>query len=38
MRGIAVHAGNALIADEKKVIALADKYNMFICGIEPEDK
>ncbi len=36
MRGIAIHAGNALIADEKNVIALADKYNMFICGIEPE--
>ncbi|MBQ8481081.1 MAG: UDP-2,3-diacylglucosamine diphosphatase LpxI [Alphaproteobacteria bacterium] len=36
MRGIAVHAGNALIADEKSVIELADKYNMFICGIEPE--
>ena len=38
MRGVAVHAGNALIVDEEKVIALADKYSMFICGIEPEDK
>lgn len=38
MRGIAVHSGNALIVDEPEVIALADKYGMFICGIEPEDK
>jgi len=38
MRGIAVHAGNALIVDEQKVIALADKYSMFICGIEPKEK
>lgn len=38
MRGIAVHAGNALIVDEEKVIALANKYSMFICGIKPEDK
>ena len=38
MRGIAIHAGNALIAEEEKVIALADKYSMFICGIEPKEK
>lgn len=38
MRGIAIHAGNALIVNEAEVIALADKYSMFICGIEPEDK
>lgn len=38
MRGIAIHAGNALIVNEAEVIALANKYSMFICGIEPEDK
>ena len=38
MRGIAIHAGNALIVNEAEVITLADKYSMFICGIEPEGK
>ena len=37
-KGIAVHAGNALIVDETKVIALADKYKMFIVGIIPTEK
>ena len=37
MRGVAIHAGNALIVDEAKVIALADKYKMFITGIEPTE-
>lgn len=36
MKGIAVHAGNALIVDEPAVIELADKYKMFIKGIVPE--
>ena len=36
MRGVAIHAGNALIVDEKKVIDTADKYAMFIVGIEPK--
>lgn len=36
-RGIAVHAGNALIVNEKEVIALADKYGMFIKGIVPAE-
>ncbi len=36
MRGLAVHAGNALIADESEVIKLADKYGMFVLGIEPK--
>lgn len=35
MRGIAVHAGNALIVDEREVIRLADKYGMFVVGIDP---
>ena len=35
MKGIAVHSGNALIVDEPQVIALANKYGMFIKGITP---
>ena len=37
MRGLAIHAGNALIVNESEVTALADKYGMFICGIEPKE-
>lgn len=37
MRGLAVHAGNALIVNEKEVIALANKYKMFIKGIVPQE-
>ena len=37
MRGIAVHAGNALIVNEPEVIKLADKYGMFITGITPTE-
>ena len=38
MKGIAVHCGNALIVDEDEVIALANKYNMFIIGITPTEE
>jgi len=38
MRGVAIHAGNALIVDEAEVIALANKYKMFISGITPTEK
>jgi len=31
--GIAVHAGNTLVVNEPEVVALADKYKMFIIGI-----
>ena len=34
-KGLAVHAQNALIADKEKVIKLADKYKMFLVGINP---
>lgn len=37
MRGIAVHAGNALIVNEPEVLKLADKYKMFIIGINPTE-
>lgn len=35
LRGVAVHAGNTLIVDEKEVIKLANKYKMFVIGINP---
>lgn len=35
MRGLAIHAGNALIVNEAEVVALANKYNMFITGVLP---
>lgn len=38
MRGLAVHAGNALMVNEPEVIALADKYKMFIVGINPAEE
>ena len=36
MRGIAIHAGNALMVNEPEVLDLADKYGMFIMGIVPQ--
>ncbi len=37
LKGIAVHAGNTLIVNEKEVIKLADKYGIFIEGIIPSE-
>jgi len=37
MRGLAIHAGNALIVNEPEVLKLADKYKMFVIGIEPTE-
>ncbi|MBQ9272011.1 MAG: UDP-2,3-diacylglucosamine diphosphatase LpxI [Alphaproteobacteria bacterium] len=37
MRGLAIHAGNALIVNEQEVLKLADKYKMFVVGIEPTE-
>ena len=37
LAGIVVHAGNGLIVDEAETIALANKYGMFIMGINPDD-
>ena len=37
LKGIAVHAGNALIVNEPEVIKLANKYKMFIKGIVPSE-
>lgn len=35
LRGIAIHAENALIVDEKETVKLADKEGIFIIGINP---
>ncbi len=37
LRGLAVHASNALIVDEKAVIERANKYKMFLIGINPSE-
>ena len=37
LRGVAVHAGNALIVNEAEVLKLADKYGIFVLGIEPQE-
>lgn len=36
-KGLAVHAGNTLIVNQPEVVALADKYGMFIKGINPAE-
>lgn len=35
LRGIAIHAGNALIVNEGEVIKCADEHGMFVIGINP---
>ena len=37
LEGIIVHAGNGLIVDEKETIDLANKYGMYIVGVNPDD-
>ena len=37
LSGIVLHAGNGLIANEKETIELADKYGIFVMGINPAD-
>ncbi len=37
-RGLAIHAGNALMVEKEKVVELADKFGMFIVGIVPEEE
>ena len=36
-KGIAIHAGNTLIVNEKETINLANKYKMFIKAITPTE-
>ena len=35
LKGIALHAGNGLIVDEKEVIRAADENGLFVMGIDP---
>lgn len=37
LEGLVVHAGNGLIVDEAETIKLANKYGMFIIGVNPGD-
>jgi len=37
LSGIVLHAGNGLIANEKETIKLADKYGIFVMGINPAE-
>lgn len=37
LRGVVVHSGNGLIVDEPEVIRLADKYGIFVMGVNPGD-
>lgn len=37
LRGIVVHAENALFVDEKQAIELANKHGIFIIGIDPSE-
>lgn len=37
LSGIVLHAGNGLIANEEETIKLADKYGLFVMGINPSD-
>ena len=37
LEGIALHAENGLIVNEKETIALADKLGIFIMGVNPHD-
>lgn len=38
LRGVVVHAGNGLIVNEAEVIRLADKYGLFVMGVNPGDE
>lgn len=37
LEGVALHAGNGLIVNEKEAIKLADKLGLFIMGVNPND-
>ena len=36
LRGIAFEAGNVLIAEKEKCVAMANKYGLFLIAVEPE--
>lgn len=37
LEGVALHAGNGLIVNEKETIKLADKLGLFVIGVNPDD-
>ena len=37
LSGIALHAGNGLIVNEKETVKLADKLGLFVMGIDPAE-
>ncbi len=37
LEGVALHAGNGLIVNEKETIKLADKLGIFVIGVNPDD-
>ncbi len=37
LKGVCLHAGNGLIVDEKETINLANKYKIFLMGIDPSE-
>jgi DUF1009 family protein len=37
LSGVVLHAHNGLIANEKETVKLADKYGLFVMGINPQD-
>ena len=37
LEGVALHAGNGLIVNEKEAVKLADKLGLFIMGVNPND-
>ena len=37
LEGVALHAGNGLIVNEKEAIKLADKLGLFVMGVNPDE-
>ena len=37
LKGLAVHAGNALVVNQKEVVRLANLYKMFLIGVNPAE-
>ena len=37
LEGLVIHAGNGLMVDEEDTISLANKYGMFIIGVNPDE-
>ena len=37
LQGVALHAGNGLIVNQAETIRLADKYGLFVMGVDPNE-